>query len=230
MDETNGEAVISWTPARQKLCSLLEDVHPDAAVLYSQAVDALRAEPRSWPMLMIGSHCIRELVPTVVSAQRLPIPDRADNSKTSKALAQAWSRYDLGFQADATDAKMSDDERRAVPNAVYIAAREAAEAGGRATRNSRTITALLATGHDNDIDAASLQRLHDAIGRFRGWPHHLDYTKPPLDIPPASEISRLLCVLEEALLTRFENRGDRVTNLRTQLKRINERGGEAGHE
>jgi hypothetical protein len=59
MGDAHIDAGIAWTSARNELCALFHDIHPDVADLYSQAVDALSAVPLSRPRLMIGSHCIR---------------------------------------------------------------------------------------------------------------------------------------------------------------------------
>lgn len=229
MPADEGQDDITWTTTRVHVRALLQDVHADAAELYSHAVDALCGTPVTRPRLMIASHCIRELVPTVVGAQNLVSPKRADTSKPASELAVAWERFDLRLSPDDGEQDMTDDEIRPIQHAVYIAARQVAAAGAKGTQNSRTMTALFATGQDTDTNTAPLRRLHAALGAFRGWPHHPDYTKPLKELPPVAELEWLLHVVEEALLTRFENRGDRVAALREQLKRANRRGGKFSH-
>jgi hypothetical protein len=105
-----------WTQGRTNLAALLKDVHVDAVDLYSQAVEALSADPLTWPKLMIGSHCVRELVPTIVEAQSLAIPRRSGDTKAASDLAKAWVRFDLRFDADDSETDMVDDTLRPIPH------------------------------------------------------------------------------------------------------------------
>jgi len=228
MGDEYSEVVIAWTPARKELRALLQDVHADVADLYSQAVDALGAVPLTWPRLMIGSHCIRELVPTVLEVQQIGKPSRANDTRAAKELSGAWTSYGLRLEPDDEDAGYADDDLRPLPHAVYVTARAAAVAGAEGTQNSRIVTALLALGQDTDINTAPLRRLHSAIEAFRSWTHRRDYTKPLAEVPPVEKVEAQLRVFEQALLTRFANRGDRVSALREQLARTNRRGGEVG--
>ena len=218
---------LGWTQDRRDLVALLSDVHPDAADLYSHAIDALSASPLTRPGLMLGSHCMRELVPTIVEAQSLAVPRRSADTKAASDLAKAWVRFELRLDADDSEIDMADETLRPVPHTVYVAARATAAAGQAGSQNSRVLTALLATGQDVEINTASLKRLHAAIERFRSWTHHRDYTQPLDPVPPIAEIASALSVVEEALVTRFANRGDRVTALRAQLAQFNRRVEEA---
>lgn len=220
-----GQAII-WTSARRDLQALLHAVHPDVARLYAHAIEALSSVPLTRPDLMVGSHCLRELVPCLLEAQHLTIPTRAPDTRAAKMLSQAWVAYELRLDPD-DDANYVSADLRPVPHAVYVAARAAAAAGVEGTQNSRRVTSLVALGQDAEIDSAPIARLHIAIEKFRAWNHRVDYTKPLRDVPPIEEVVAPLVILEEALRTRFANRGDRVDALRATLRAANQRSGGA---
>lgn len=217
---------ISWTPTREKLRALLQDVHPDAADLYGHAIDSFAVFPLSRPLLIVGSHCIRELVPSLLQLLQLKTPARADASRAAKDLANSWEAYGLRLDDDGVPRR--ENGFLPVPLAVYAAARSVAAAGSAGSQNARTITALLALGHTSEIYSAPLRRLHDSLEEFRRWSHHSDYTKPLKNLPSIGEVEAQLLVFEEALITRFANRGDRVSALRKRLKQANERAMEVG--
>lgn len=228
-DSTQTDAelvVISWTPTREKLRVLLQDIHPDVADLYAHAIDSFAVSPPSRPLLMVGSHCIRELVPSLLQLLQLETPARADASRAAKDLANSWEAYGLRLDEDGVPRR--ENELLPVPLAVYAAARSVAAAGSAGSQNARTITALLALGHTSEINSAPLRRLHDSLEEFRRWSHHSDYTKPLKNVPSIEEVEAQLLVFEEALMTRFANRGDRVSALRKRLNRANEREAEVG--
>ena len=225
MGDAHIEAGIAWTSARKELRALLPDIHPDVADLYSQAIDALSAVPLSRPRLMIGSHCIREIVPSLLEVQRLDKPQRANDSRAARELSDAWMAYQLRLDPG-NDVGYTDDDLRPLPHAVYAAARATAVEGAKGTQNARIATALLALGQDTEINTAPLRRLHKAIQQFTSWGHRRDYSKPLHEVPAVEDVEAQLRVFEEALLTRFANRGDRVSALREQLVRANRRGGE----
>jgi hypothetical protein len=217
---------ITWTPARKELRTLLHDLHTDAADLYAQAVGALGSTPLSRPRLMIGSHCVRELVPTLLEIQQIGKPPRANDSRAAKELSVAWAAHRLRLEPEVDEANYVDDDLRPVPHGVYVAARLAAAAGAQGSQNAREITALLALGQQSDINTAPLRRLHTAIQQFTSWSHRRDYSKPSPKLPAVDEIESQLRVVEEALMTRFANRADRVSALREQLRQANRRGEE----
>lgn len=217
---------ITWTAARKELRTLLHDTHTDVADLYAQAVEALSTVPISRPRLMIGAHCLRELVPTLLEVQQVGKPPRANDSRAAKDLSDAWTAYGLRLDPEADDATHAEGDLRPVPHEVYVAARVTAAAGAQGSQNARTVTALLALGQESDIHSAPLRRLHKAIQQFTAWSHRRDYTKPSGKLPAIHEVDGQLRVIEEALLTRFANRADRVSALREQLRRANRRGKE----
>jgi hypothetical protein len=216
-------SLISWTVSREQLLALLHDMHPDLAEMYSQAIESLGATPLTRPKLILGSHCIRELIPSLLEVQRIDRPSRSNDSRAVKELSEAWATYGLGLEPDTGEADSTDDTLRPVPHAIYLAARAAASAGAEGTQNARTVTALLALGQDTEINTAPLRRLHTAIQKFASWSHRRDYTKPLKDVPEAELIESQLRIFEEALLTRFANRGDRVSTLREALRQANRR-------
>jgi hypothetical protein len=222
-----GGGAIRWTPARKELRALLHDLHVDVADLYTQAIEALGSTPFSRPRLMIGSHCVRELVPTLLEVQSIGRPPRANDSRAAKELSDAWTAYGLRLEPEVDEANFAEDDLRPVPHVVYIAARATAAAGAQGGQNARTITALLALGQESDVNTAPLRRLHKAIQQFTAWSHRRDYSKPSGQLPPVDEVESQLLVIEEALLTRFANRADRVSTLREQLRKANRRGEEA---
>lgn len=221
-----GGAGITWTPARKELRALLHDLHADAADLYAQAVEALGGTPLSRPRLMIGSHCVRELVPTLLEVQQIGKPPRANDSRAAKELSVAWTAYGLRLEPEVDEANHADGDLRPVPQEIYVAARVTAAAGAQGSQNARVITALLALGQESDINTAPLRRLHKAIQQFTSWSHRRDYSKPLGTLPTVDEVEAQLRVVEEALLTRFANRADRVSALREQLRQANRRGEE----
>ncbi|MGI8678138.1 MAG: hypothetical protein ACR2LX_05525 [Jatrophihabitans sp.] len=219
-----GGAGIIWTPAREELRALLHDLHADAADLYAQAVEALGGAPLSRPRLMIGSHCVRELVPTLLEVQQIVKPPRANDSRAAKELSVAWTAYGLRMEPEVDEANYVDGDLRPLPHGVYVAARVTAAAGTQGGQNARVITALLALGQESNINTAPLRRLHKTIQQFTSWSHRRDYSKPLGTLPTVDEVEAQLRVIEEALLTRFANRADRVSALREQLRRANHRG------
>lgn len=221
-----GGGSITWTPARKELRALLHDLHADAADLYVQAVGALGSTPLSRPRLMIGSHCVRELVPTLLEVQQIGKPPRANDSRAAKELSDAWDAHHLRLEPEVDEANYVDDDLRPVPHGVYVAARLTAATGAQGSQNAREITALLALGQQSDINTAPLRRLHTAIQQFTSWSHRRDYSKPSRTLPAVGEVEAQLRVVEEALMTRFANRADRVNALREQLRQANRRGEE----
>lgn len=221
-----GGVGITWSADRKKLRALLRDLHADAADLYAQAVEALGGTPLSRPRLMIGSHCIRELVPTLLEVQQIARPPRANDSRAAKDLSVAWTAFDLRLEPEADEANYVDGDLRPLPHGVYVAARVTAAAGALGSQNARVITALLALGQESDINTAPLRRLHKSIQQFTSWSHRRDYSKPLGALPTVDEVEAQLRVVEEALLTRFANRADRVSALREQLRQANRRGEE----
>lgn len=221
-----GCAGITWTPARKELRALLHDLHADVADLYAQAVGALGSIPFSRPRLMIGSHCVRELVPTLLEVQQIGKPPRANDSRAAKELSDAWVAHRLRLEPEVDEANYADGDLRPVPQEIYVAARVTAAAGAQGSQNARVITALLALGQKSDINTAPLRRLHTAIQQFTSWSHRRDYSKPLGTLPTVDEVEAQLRVVEEALLTRFANRADRVSALREQLRQANRRGEE----
>lgn len=221
-----GGGSITWTAARKQLRTLLHDIHADPADLYAQAVGALGSTPLSRPRLMIGSHCIRELVPTLLEIQQIGKPPRANDSRAAKELSDAWTAHRLRLEPDLDEDNYAEDDLRPMPQGVYVAARLTAAAGAQGSQNAREMTALLALGQGSDINTAPLRRLHKAIQQFTSWSHRRDYSKPLPKLPAIEEIEAQLRVVEEALMTRFANRADRVSALREQLRQANRRGEE----
>lgn len=224
MQQQGGQGSISWTMSRKQLLALLRDMQPDLADLYSHAIEALRTIPLTRPRLMIGSHCIRELVPSLLEVQRIGKPSRSNDSRAAKELSKAWTASGLRLEPEIDEIDTADDALRPIPHAVYVVARKTASAGTEGSQNARTVTALLALGQDTEINTAPLRRLHAAIDDFKSWSHRRDYTKPLAEVPPVEKIEGQLRVFEEALLTRFTNRGDRVSALREALRQANRRG------
>lgn len=221
-----GGAGIIWTPARKELRALLHDLHADVADLYAQAVDALGVAPLSRPRLMVGSHCVRELVPALLEVQQIGKPPRANDSRAAKELSDTWVAHSLRLEPDVDEANYIEDDLRPVPHGVYVAARLTAAAGAQGSQNAREITALLALGQETHTNTAPLRRLHAAIQQFTSWSHRRDYSKPSRKMPAVGDVEAQLRVIEEALMTRFANRANRVSALREQLRRANRRGEE----
>jgi hypothetical protein len=175
---------------------------------------------------MVGSHCIRELVPSLLEAQQIDRPVRANDSRAAKELHSAWAAHRLPLEPEGEEANTPGETLRPIPHAVYIAACAAASAGAQGSENARTVTALLALGQATQTNTAPLRRLHAAIEDFKSWTHRRDYSKPLPEVPPTEKVDAQLRIFEEALLTRFANRGDRVTTLREVLRVANRREGD----
>jgi hypothetical protein len=230
MGDDREQGKIEWTSARKELRGLLHDLHPHLADLYDQAIESLSTTPLTRPRLMIGSHCIRELVPSLLEVQHIARPPRSNDTRATRLLSEAWNAHELRLESDDDDeVKIGADELRPIPHGVYVAARAAAAAGAEGSQNARTVTALLALGQATEIRTAPLNRLHSAIQDFTSWSHRRDYTQPLAEVPQIEEIDERLRIFEEALLTRFANRADRVSALREVLKQANRPGGELPH-
>jgi hypothetical protein len=210
---------ISWTADRKRLLALLQDLHSDVADLYSQAIEALSQDPIPYTRLMVASHCIREMIVILPRVQLMDVPERVDASRAARDLYETWLDADLDLQEPAV---ASDLDVRSIPNSVYVAARVAAAAGQAAGQNSRTITALVATGKAAEFNSAAVHRVHRAIEMFRRCAHRRDYTHPEEPPPRIAQIDTELRVIEQALLTRFANRADVVRAVRERIQRANQ--------
>lgn len=207
-----------WTDPRRQIVGLLGDKDLDAAQLYRTAIDGL-AGPLTHASLMVTAHCIRELVKVLPVILGYPVVERADTSRCVRELYRQWMDGGLPLASDTPP----DVQAVSVPAAVFVAAREAANAGAEGARNSRELTAIIVTGQTGDADAASVARVHKSIELFRGWAHARDYTKPDRPVPAVDRVLQEMEILEEALLNRLANMADRAKAVRELLAIANQK-------
>jgi hypothetical protein len=210
---------VVWTPDRKELLRLLAELHPDPAQLYSQAINFLSPEPLTRPNLSLASHCIRELPGCLAAVQLLPRPKRVDANTATSELHEAWVDAGLSFERPPEGADVP--KVHSVPNAIFDTARTAAAAGAEANRNALRMIALVTTGQDTDLSAAPIRRVHLSVKAFTRWCHWPDPIRSSTDLPPVEKVEAELAVIEQALLTRHANRGDRVLDVRALLASAN---------
>jgi hypothetical protein len=204
---------IMWSSPRLELRELLGERHADLGDLYEQAIDALSRAPLTRPRLMVTGHCIREMCSALPEVLGYSMAGRSDVNRPAKELYLAWTDV---FDLTSEEHEGDGDSLRPVPLTVYRAARAVAAAAAEATRNSRNLTSVLATGQPHE-DSAPVERLHRAIEFFRHWTHRTDYSEPLRALPAVGRVSTELVVIEEALLTRLGNIADRARALREIL-------------
>lgn len=209
-----------WTPHREHLCQLLEDLHPDAAEFYRQAVEALHVKPLVRVRLMIASHCVRELMPSLLEMQGIDTRGRADVNRVAKDLFEVWQDRGLTLDPDAVSSEQ-DDAPYTVPGAVFRRAQAVAAKGVEANDNARAMTALVATGVAETADDAPVRRVHTAIEHFRKWTHRHTYGRPQKPLPSAEFVESEFRVIEQALLSQLAHRGDHIRELRRILAAAN---------
>lgn len=214
------ESAPTWTPDREQLWKLLNELHPDAAEFYRQAVEALQLTPLVQVRLIVASHCVRELIPSLLEIRGVARPGRTDVNRATRNLFEAWQDSGLAFATDPAGPE-PDDERYTVPGVVFPRAQAVAAKGAEANHNTRTMTALIATGVATTADDAPVRRLHTAIEHFRKWTHRHDYGEPPRPVPAAEFVEAEFRIIEESLLAQLAHRGDRIRELRRILAEAN---------
>lgn len=210
-----------WTEARTQIFSLLDAKDSDAAELYKTAVESL-AGRLTGASVLVGAHCVRELIKVLPVILGYPAIERADASRAARELNRAWLEAGLPRAPEGAP----QGEVVSVPRVVYVSVIDVVNAGASGSKNSRELTSLIVTGQSRDPEAPPVQRVHRSIEMFRGLAHARDYTKPAGPLPSQEHLLGELAIIEEALLNRLANMADRAKTVYGLLAVANSKVGE----
>lgn len=200
-----------WTRRRRNILETLTSLDdPAVADLYQRAVDTFEEQPLTPVALVVGSHCMRELVnrlPRILG--EVDAPDFEGDGGAAAALARALKQFDQNPTSVAA-AQLVDAARGMVDHR-----REASE------RAQRMRVALVLGAADPSGGTSTVRAVKKAVDAFEKYrhPQKKNLTKWPTSV--SGELLEHLEVIERALDGRFGRFYDVVADLRAVLDEAN---------
>lgn len=197
-----------WTAERQDLARALQDVDATIGEFYRQAIESLSFRPRRLTDVALAGHCVRELVAALPNALADVdgLPDRVNESKAVRALAEEWARHpdvvgdaDVPLRSGARDA--SQPSLASVPTDLLDAARLVALAHQTGSKNNDLRHGALVLGRLDGSDVAV--RIFKRSVTFFIEYTHLSGLLLGRELPDDEVLRRHLAVIEEALRARL---------------------------
>ncbi|MFD4323332.1 hypothetical protein ACFWQC_01770 [Nocardioides sp. NPDC058538] len=210
---------------------MLEGFDPTCASLYRRAIDTFSEDPLEVSALVVGGHCLRELVNRISRLIDTDPQQATDvNNDALKGFVSAWTVGRVALStAVAAAAAGTSSSIEVDPDT----AETALQAGSELVRSEHARTmrsmgrrSILAVGHHGEGDNPTVKRLKkaiDAFERFRhpggntsGWPSNFEALRSDLEI------------IESAIEGRIGSFFDIAHRLQAVLAEANQRDAETG--
>lgn len=198
-----------WTVERQDLARALQDVDATIGEFYRQAIESLSFRPRRLTDVALAGHCVRELVAALPNALADVdgLPDRVNESKVVRALAEEWARHpDVVGEADVplrsgARGDGSPPSLVSVPTDLLDAARLVVLAHQAGRKNNDLRHGALVLGRLDGSDVAV--RIFKRSVTFFIEYTHLSGLLLGRELPDDEVLQRHLAVIEDALRARL---------------------------
>jgi len=201
---------------------LLKQQDDILAELYQHAIDMLSDVEVTRSRLIIGCHCLRELLAGLPFVMQDPVEPRQDVGGAARQLALAWE--EAGLTLDTPGAAAPSDGRAfAVPVDVYETARQVASAAAAGAGRALSRSGTIVTGQPLPPTSPQLLRFHRASQRLPGRAHFRSYADPSAALPTSEQLEDDLVALEDGLRSRLSYFGQQVAAVDAVLAKANRR-------